>query len=142
MLDAAINIAVLAHMGQKDKNGYPYILHPLRVMLAVKEHGEEAMAAAVLHDVLEDTAVTHMDLLNGNIPYSVAEVVSVLTRGNSESYQDYLYRIVAKAALPRYAMAKLIKIADIEDNLREPFPFGDSMRRKYKRALSLLRSMG
>jgi (p)ppGpp synthase/HD superfamily hydrolase len=49
-LDKAISIAALAHNGQLDKGGKPYILHSLRVMMAMKS--EEDMIIAVLHDVV------------------------------------------------------------------------------------------
>ena len=52
LLETAIQIAAEAHAGQKQKNGQPYILHPLRVMARVST--EEEQIVAVLHDVLED----------------------------------------------------------------------------------------
>ena len=55
-LEKAIEIASLAHAGVLDKQGQPYILHPLRVMLNVR--GLVAQVVAVLHDVVEDTDVT------------------------------------------------------------------------------------
>lgn len=51
-LELAIQLAAAAHNDQTDKAGQPYILHPLRVMLAMAT--EEERLAAVLHDVLED----------------------------------------------------------------------------------------
>src|SRR5687768_11464006 len=55
-LERAIEIAARAHVGQVDKGGQPYILHPIRLMLKVKTVSEQM--AAVLHDVVEDTSVT------------------------------------------------------------------------------------
>ena len=52
MLNDAIVIAIKAHADQTDKAGQPYILHPLRVMLA--QRTDEARIVAVLHDVVED----------------------------------------------------------------------------------------
>ena len=51
-LQTAIKIAVTAHEEQTDKGGSPYILHPLRVMMALRT--EEEMIVGVLHDVIED----------------------------------------------------------------------------------------
>ena len=51
MLDKAISIAARAHLGQTDRIGQPYILHPLRVMFRV--HSQTEMMVAVLHDVVE-----------------------------------------------------------------------------------------
>jgi len=55
-LEDAIVLAAGAHRGQTDKAGQPYILHPLRVMLQLED--EVGRISAVLHDVLEDTAIT------------------------------------------------------------------------------------
>jgi len=51
-LETAIQIAVQAHAGQKEKNGQPFILHSLRVMGRVQS--EEEKIVAVVHDVIED----------------------------------------------------------------------------------------
>jgi len=51
-LEKAIKIALEAHIGQVDKGGNPYILHPLRVMLSL--NSEEERIVGVLHDVVED----------------------------------------------------------------------------------------
>ena len=65
-LERAIAIAAMAHEGQVDKAGMPYILHPLRMMLSVDT--PEACMAAVLHDVVEDTAVTLGAATGGGFP--------------------------------------------------------------------------
>ena len=54
MLSKAILIATLAHEGQYDKGGKPYILHPLTVLHKLKADDEELQCVAVLHDVIED----------------------------------------------------------------------------------------
>ena len=53
MLEKALILAAKAHTGQVDKGGAPYILHPIRVMLACEEEKEKIVA--LLHDTLEDT---------------------------------------------------------------------------------------
>ncbi len=58
-IEKALQIAAQAHEGQKDKDGQPYILHPLRVMNAVED--KTAKIVAVLHDVIEDTSVTFVE---------------------------------------------------------------------------------
>jgi len=55
-LERAVAIAAQAHAGQRDKAGEPYILHPLRVMLRMAT--DELQIVAVLHDVLEDGALS------------------------------------------------------------------------------------
>jgi hypothetical protein len=59
-IERAIEIAAKAHAGVKDKQGQPYLLHPLRVMMGVE--GEEAQIVAVLHDVVEDTPISLDDI--------------------------------------------------------------------------------
>lgn len=56
MLEKAIIIATTAHLGQVDKAGDPYVLHPIRVMLLGKTGNEKI--CGILHDVVEDTDIT------------------------------------------------------------------------------------
>ena len=92
-LHDAIAFATRAHAGATDKAGHPYIEHPLRVMKNVSMQGEQAMMAAVLHDVLEDTPITAADLLADGCPPEVVSVVQMLTRGKGESYDEFVRRI-------------------------------------------------
>ena len=59
LLERAISIAVEAHRGQEDRNGAPYVLHPLRMMCRVETEMQKIVA--VLHDVVEDTHWTFKD---------------------------------------------------------------------------------
>mgnify|MGYP003325845702 CR=1 FL=1 len=54
LLDRAILIAAKAHLGQVGRDGEPYVLHPIRMMIQAKT-GEEK-TVAVLHDVIEKTS--------------------------------------------------------------------------------------
>ena len=108
-LEKALNIAVTQHAGQTDKAGKPYILHPLRVMM--KMENDEEMAAAVLHDVIEDTSISAEDLLDNGIPEKVVEIVKTVTKREGESYDDFISRISA------YEPAVRVKISDIRDNM-------------------------
>jgi len=108
LLEKAIEIAVHAHSGQKQKDGSPYILHPLRVMGRV--HTDEERMAAVLHDVVEDSAVTLDDLRAAGFSESVLETVRLLTHEEGISYEDYVRRLKPDP------MARRIKLADLEEN--------------------------
>lgn len=108
-LQYAINIANQAHYDQKDKGGQPYILHPLRVMLAMKDPASQM--AAVLHDVVEDSSYTLDDLRNMGCPEMVVEAVDLLTKRPGEDYKVMLERI------KNNVIATAVKIADLEDNL-------------------------
>src|ERR1022692_3513806 len=112
LLERAIACAVGAHAGQKYPSPElePYILHPLRVMCAVD--GAHARMAAVLHDVIEDTDVTLVDLQSAGYPRPVIHAVDCLTRRDGEAYAAYIERVATDP------MATLVKVADLRDNLR------------------------
>jgi hypothetical protein len=109
-LEAAIRIAVTAHAGQVDKEGAPYITHPLRLMAAVDS--EEAKIVAVLHDVIEDTSVTLEDLRQEGLSENVLTAVSCVTHRRDEPYADYVVRCKS------HALARQVKLADLADNWR------------------------
>lgn len=134
-LERAIAIAAEAHAGQKDKAGAPYVLHPIRVMLRVTTP-EERMAA-VLHDVVEDTPWTLEDLAREGFPADVVSAVDALTRRDRETYEEFVVRAGA------HAIARRVKLADIEDNLdptRIPNPTQKDLDRfeRYRRARALI----
>jgi (p)ppGpp synthase/HD superfamily hydrolase len=108
-LERAIELAVTHHRGQRDKAGLPYILHPLRVMLACQ--GEEAQMVAVMHDLLEDTPLTQEDLRREGFSAAVIEGVLSVTRQEQESYEEFVLR--AKA----HPLGRAVKLADLEDNM-------------------------
>ena len=65
LLDRAIVFAVRAHSGTERRGkGFPYIVHPLEAMeiVSTMTSDQELLAAAALHDVVEDTAVTEEDI--------------------------------------------------------------------------------
>lgn len=105
----AVALACEAHRGAVDKAGAPYVLHPLRVMAAVGS--EEAKMAAVLHDVVEDSAVSVEDLASWGYPAVVVEAVEALSKRPGESYSAFVERC---AACP---LAREVKRADLEDNM-------------------------
>ena len=123
-LSDAIALAAVAHGGEVDKSGQPYITHPIRVMMRCQEHGLHAQMAAVLHDVVENTWVT-LDLLRTmGFPGDVVEAVDAISRRKGhESYPQYIERC------SRNRIATLVKLADIEDNSDPRRRFGDHYER-------------
>ena len=109
MLDKAIQCAVKAHAGQKDKAGAPYILHPLRIMM--KMDSQAGMIAAMLHDVVEDSSVTLADLRDEGFSEEVIAAVDHLTRREGEAYEIFINR------LRHNPLAVKVKLADLEDNM-------------------------
>ena len=109
-IERALQIAAKAHEGQRDKEGLPYILHPLRAMLRVE--GEEAQIVAVLHDVIEDTSVTADDLRHAGFSEQIVAAVLCVTHRKGEPYADYVVRCKAND------VARRVKLADLADNTR------------------------
>lgn len=109
-LEYFLQIAVLAHAGQVDKGGAPYILHPLRVMAKVK--GEAQKIVAVLHDVVEDCPDWTLERLEGEglMPHEL-EALAALTKQPREEKFDYYQRV------SKNPIAINVKLADLEDNL-------------------------
>jgi len=116
-LESAIALAVQKHAGQKDKAGEAYILHPLRVMFRVRDLGgnTHAQMAAVLHDVVEDTGTSLDDLHTLGYPPEVVDAIEAVTKRDSEHGPDQYLAFVKRAAT--HPLGKLIKQADLEDNL-------------------------
>jgi (p)ppGpp synthase/HD superfamily hydrolase len=109
-IEKAIQIAARAHEGQVDKQGLPYILHPLRVMDGVE--GLDAKIVAVLHDVVEDTSVTFDDLEQAGFSREVLAAVRCVTHAEGESYAEYVVRCRDDP------IARRVKLADLADNTR------------------------
>ena len=76
-VDRAITFAVKAHEGQLRKDGSLFILHPLEVatIAGTMTKDSDVIAAAVLHDTVEDTPVTAQDILD-NFGERIAELVA------------------------------------------------------------------
>lgn len=109
-IERAIEIAVLAHKGQKDKSGVEYILHPLRVM----ERGKTAVEkiCGVLHDVVEDSDWTIDDLKNEGFSEEVISVIKCLTKKTeNENYDEFIERVA------KDPIAVKVKLNDLLDNM-------------------------
>lgn len=116
-LEEAIILATARHQGIKDENGDPYILHPLRVMLDLHRDGfdGDVLAAAVMHDLVEDTEVT-LDEIRGSFGDTTADLVDALTqRKGEESYKEYIDRVAYRSRT--LFAAVFIKLADLRDNM-------------------------
>ena len=74
--------------------------------------GEEAKIVAILHDVVEDSAVTAVDLRKEAFSDVVITAVECLTRRRGEPYTEYVIRCSSDD------LARKVKLADLEDNTR------------------------
>jgi (p)ppGpp synthase/HD superfamily hydrolase len=109
LLMHAMDIAVRCHSGTFDRYGAPYIFHPLRVMDRVTSRDEKIVA--LLHDVIEDCAVTPEMLLKEGIPESIVDDIDLLSKREGEDYDGYMSRVMTSHRAAR------VKIADLEDNM-------------------------
>jgi (p)ppGpp synthase/HD superfamily hydrolase len=139
-LEHAIELAIVAHDGQKDKQGMPYILHPLAVMHSVLDEvgwHEPLLKAAVLHDVVEDSDIP-IPQIYGTFGALVANIVESMTRRDHESYGRFIERLCLNSN------ARIIKTHDINHNLSRMAGLPESERRgltnRYKKALKVIES--
>lgn len=110
----ASSIARKAHDGQFRRDGItPYITHPEAVAKSLEGEHPYVIAAAWLHDVLEDTQTSVVHLKNAGIPWQVIDAVELLTRDDGQPYEDYLHWIAQDE------IARKVKIADIRHNLSD-----------------------
>ena len=141
-LEDAIALAAHWHRGQRypSLTGEPFILHPFRVMLQVDS--DDARIVAVLHDVLEDTACSVVDLRRAGYSEQVIEALDRLTRRDGEAYAPYIERIAEDT------LARQVKLADLKDNLANNRRLADVSARqdvqeritRYERALARLQA--
>ena len=109
LYDKALQIAVRAHKGQKDKAGHDYILHPIRVSERCDD--PRAKIVALLHDTIEDTDVTADYLREEGFTEEIVEAVLAVTRREGEEYNDYVRRAAQNE------LGRMVKRADLEDNM-------------------------
>ena len=104
----ALRIAFVAHRGQYDKGGKPYIWHPINVSKGVKD--KYAKVVALLHDVLEDSdkfTIEDFNFLNNEQKQSLL----LLKHDKCVPYFDYIDNIKADK------IAKEVKIQDLKQNM-------------------------
>ncbi|MFE2513049.1 HD domain-containing protein [Streptomyces naganishii] len=105
-------VARAAHAGQRDKAGRPYAEHLAAVAAGVRTRGGDAalVAAAWLHDALEDGVLSEEWLRQAPFPQRTKDVVRALTKRHGEDLEAYARRILATPG------ARLVKTADIAHN--------------------------
>ena len=120
----AYNFAVEKHGNQLRKSGEQYIIHPMQVACILADLGldDSTICAALLHDVVEDTEVTHQDLIN-EFSLEIAEMVdgvTKLSKLNCESVEEEQVENYRKMflAMGRDIRVIMIKLADRLHNMR------------------------
>ncbi len=122
IVDRAYQTAARAHAQQKRQSGEPYITHPLAVaqILAELGLGPRAIAAALLHDTVEDTAYG-LDQLTAEFGDEVAMLVDGVTKLDKVKYGDAAQAETVRkmiVAMSRDIRVLLIKLADRLHNAR------------------------
>ena len=109
-LHKAITIACEAHQGQFSINGEPYILHPLRLL--IKAESNEERIIAVLHDVIEKTNISLVELKDKGFDQNIISSIDSLSRRRNESYIEYIERLMQNK------ISVKIKLLDLVDNIK------------------------
>jgi (p)ppGpp synthase/HD superfamily hydrolase len=123
-----------AHREQMRDDGTPYATHPEATAEILRSHGiedEVVLAAAYLHDVLEDTGTGEEQLL-AEFGESITNIVKELTRSPNERRAEKQATLLRRAATMS-ANAKLVKLADRLHNLRDMTGWEEWRRRRYAR---------
>lgn len=138
LTNKALRLAYAAHHGQTDNSGQPYIFHPYH--LAEQMTDEISTCAALLHDVVEDTAVT-IEELEQEFPKEVTEILRLLTHKKGTDYFEYVRTIKENP------IAVKVKLADLAHNSDEtrfagceapPMEKIAKWREKYAKARAIL----
>lgn len=124
LVTRAYHFAAESHAGQRRASGEPYITHPLEVanILTLMKVDMASIAAAILHDVVEDTDTSLTDIQNA-FGEDVAQLVDSLTKISRIKFRSKQERLAENFRKMVVAMAKdlrviLIKLADRLHNMR------------------------
>ena len=122
VLERAFEVAARAHAGQKRKSGDPYITHPVAVAAILAELGmtPPTLAAALLHDTVEDTDYT-LDQLRKDFGDEVTMLVDGVTKLDKVTYGDAAQAETVRkmvVAMSRDIRVLVIKLADRLHNAR------------------------
>ena len=123
-INRAFQYAYDGHNGQNRKSGEPYITHPLHVAIYLCElnFDKETIAAALLHDLIEDTDITYEDLKK-EFGEEVADIVDGVTKldkikysSNEEAKADAIRKMVI--AMSKDIRVLILKLADRLHNIQ------------------------
>lgn len=126
LLSLAYAIAAVAHEGQINKDGTPYITHPLRLVARWQQYQPEniiGQIVALLHDTIEDTCIT-FDILSAlGFGWSIIDSLKELTRAEDpkewtiDQREDAYRQHIQKLIDSNDPTAIINKIFDLEDNM-------------------------
>ncbi|MEM8732691.1 MAG: HD domain-containing protein [Planctomycetota bacterium] len=126
-IDQALSLVAQHFKGMTDKDGEPYVMHCLRVMMGVED--PQAQLVGLMHDLVEDTPVTIENLRDQGFAPEVVDAVELVTHPEHLSYAEYVIRLKPNP------IARQAKLSDLRDNCsmsrvlyREDRRDGDSAR--------------
>lgn len=108
MTKRAMRLMFEAHKDQVDKSGVPYVFHPWHVAESMPD--EVTCTVALLHDVVEDTAMALDDIRAAGFPEEVVEALSLLTHPEGVPYLEYVARVASNP------VARTVKLSDLAHN--------------------------
>lgn len=139
LLDRAYRLAAEAHDGQKRKTGHPYITHPLAVAWHLAHYGLDSatVAAALLHDTVEDTDVT-LEQVAADFGPEIAALIDGVTKLDRIDYSSVEEAQAATIRKMVVAMAQdvrvlLIKLVDRLHNMRTVSSLREEKQRRVAR---------
>lgn len=136
-LELAKQLAKEYHKGQVDKAGVDYFSgHVMSVVNGVNTVEEKIVA--YLHDTLEDTNLSYLDLMVLGFSDKVINGVIFITKDKKESYEDYLKHVKS------HELARIVKLSDLTNNmdlsrLKEVTEVDKKRLEKYKKAYKYLK---
>ena len=142
VIERAYVTAEKAHRGQKRKSGEPYVTHPVAVaqILADLGIGPKTLAAAILHDTVEDTEYS-LDILRQEYGDEIAMLVDGVTKLDKLKYGDSAQAETVRkmvVAMSKDIRVLVIKLADRLHNARTwGFVESESARRKAQETLEI-----
>jgi hypothetical protein len=136
---AAQALAERLHADDREEDGTPLLEHVRRVAAAAPP---EALALAWVHEVLEWTPVSERELLDSGLTTDELDALRLLTR-TTESRFDERYiahlELIANAPGRSGALARAVKLVDLEDRSVNPFARDDGWSPPYREGIALLR---
>ena len=136
MTKKALKLCFDIHKEQVDKSGLPYVFHPFH--LAEQMETEDTTIVALLHDVVEDSDLTLVDLRQIGFGDTVIAALALLTHDPAVEYMDYV------RAVKDNPIARAVKLADLRHNsdltrLDTVDEKALARREKYLQAMTLLK---
>jgi (p)ppGpp synthase/HD superfamily hydrolase len=113
LLSKMLVLATNKHDGQFDKGGFPYILHPLKIMYYLKSDDEELQCIALGHDLVEDTDTTYAELYAMGFTERIVSGIRCLTKVPGETHEEYKAKVMSNADAVKVKMQDLRHNTDI-----------------------------